>query len=36
VGAGLGLEHLRRRGDDLDELYRRWFAREEDGDDGER
>ena len=24
--AGAGLFHLRRRGDELDELYRRWVA----------
>lgn len=36
--AGAGLFHLRRRGDELDELYRRWFApseREEASDGGD-
>ena len=29
VGAGLGVRHLRRQGDDLDDIYRRYFEREE-------
>ena len=29
VGAGIDVLHLRRRGDELDEIYRRYFAREE-------
>ena len=29
IGAGLPVRHLRRRGDELDDIYQRYFAREE-------